>query len=387
MWNVFISYDRESRDLAEALAEDIQALGHVVWLDRELAGGHPWWDRILEQIRLSDVFAYVLTPRSLDSVACQREHSYAAALGKTVIPILAAEEISTNLLPPALAQLQFVDYRSRDRAAALRLARAFGAVPPPVPLPNPLPAAPEAPISYLGGVAHRLSATPVLNQEEQSVLFIDLKARLRDPETAEDARSLLKQFRERRELLASIAFEIDAVLGAEQPASRRQTQREEHAPPIIAGKAEVAEVSPKSILVYMKPILVYMKQILFYMKPILFYMIDRLYPALAGAFLGFVITAVAAIGGKANPPWELRSFLLPCVGGAVAGVMAGRRRMVALCAVVGAVVTWIVVGQVMHSDNRSLSDAFFAGGMVGAPLGAILGAIAGLIYRGLRRYR
>jgi hypothetical protein len=44
------------------------------------------------------------------------------------------------------------------------------------------------------------------------VLILDLKGRLRDPETAEDARSLLKQFRERRELLAAIAFEIDEVL-------------------------------------------------------------------------------------------------------------------------------------------------------------------------------
>src|SRR5262249_53228618 len=152
-----------------------RALDHVAWLDRELTGGHPWWDRILAQIRASDVFVYVLTKRSLDSDACQREHSYAAALGKTVLPILVAEGVSTNLLPPALARLQLVDHRSRDRAAALRLARAFRAVPPPVPLPNPLPAAPEAPISYLGGVAHRLAATPFLSQEEQSVLLIDLK--------------------------------------------------------------------------------------------------------------------------------------------------------------------------------------------------------------------
>jgi hypothetical protein len=81
-----------------------------------------------------------------------------------------------------------------------------------VPLPNPLPDTPEPPISYLGSLANRLSATRVLNQEEQSVLILDLKGRLRDPETAEDARSLLKQFRERRELLAAIAFEIDEVL-------------------------------------------------------------------------------------------------------------------------------------------------------------------------------
>jgi hypothetical protein len=245
VWNVFISYDRQSRDLAETLGEDIRELGHVAWLDRELTGGHPWWERILAQIRASDVFIYVLTPRSLDSDACRREHGYATALGKTVIPILAAEGVSTNLLPPALAQLQFVDYRSRDRAAAFRLSRAFGAVPPPVPLPNPLPEAPEAPISYLGGVAHRLAATPVLSQEEQSVLLIDLKGRLRDHETAEDARSLLKQFRKRPELLASIAFEIDEVLGpGEQTFPRITNITIQSATPIVEDKAHFAASSP-----------------------------------------------------------------------------------------------------------------------------------------------
>ncbi len=120
-----------------------------MWLDEELSGGQRWWNKILEAIRDCDAFAYILTPRSLVSTAWQREHDYAAALGKPVIPVLVAEGISTNLLPPALALIQFVDYRNRDREAALRPACA--PKDPPPPLPDLLPDPPEVHSSYLGG--------------------------------------------------------------------------------------------------------------------------------------------------------------------------------------------------------------------------------------------
>jgi hypothetical protein len=363
--DVFISYDRESRELAEALVEDIKALGYDAWLDRELTGGHPWWNRILDEIRASKVFVYVLTPRSLDSDACQREHSYAAALGKTVLPILAAEGVSTNLLPPALAQLQFVDYRSRDRAAAFRLGRAFGAVPPPVPLPNPLPAAPEAPISYLGGVAHRLAGTPVLSQEEQSVLLIDLKGRLRDPETAEDARSLLKQFRRRPELLASIAFEIDEVLGAAKPPARQSPAPQYPSPqpeyPLPMRPEPDEDAPPPRAPGPTQR--------------------ERLYGGLVGAVLGSVVGAVALVANSESTHRALRSdflvfALMSGIGGAVAGVIGGIRRRAARFTLVGALVGWIALSLL---DLRE-SDAFAVGGVFGAPVGAILGSVAGVIY-------
>ena len=64
-------------------------------------------------------------------------------------PLLLSDAISTNLLPPALTETQHVDYRSRDRAAGLKLARAIGSLPPAGPLPDPLPAPPDVPASYL----------------------------------------------------------------------------------------------------------------------------------------------------------------------------------------------------------------------------------------------
>jgi hypothetical protein len=213
MAKIFISYNRQSEAIAKTLVEDIDAMGHTVWFDQELSGGQVWWDRILASIRECDVLAFLLDTKSLSSTACQREYVYAADLGKSVLPILVADDVSTNLLPPQLSQLQFVDYRKSDRGAALRLARALTSIPAAKPLPSPLPAPPPVPLSSLGGLGEQIARTSSLTFEEQSALVLDLKRSLRVPETKNDARTLLLSLRKRRDLLATIAKEIDELLG------------------------------------------------------------------------------------------------------------------------------------------------------------------------------
>ena len=115
MPTVFISYSRESHDLVRSIAEDLQALGYQTWFDQALTGGQAWWDLILEEIQKCDVFAFALEPESFSSAACKREYTYAARLGKSILPVLVADGVPTDLLPEALAQIQFVDYRRGDR--------------------------------------------------------------------------------------------------------------------------------------------------------------------------------------------------------------------------------------------------------------------------------
>src|SRR5262249_1362850 len=186
---------------------------------------------------------FVLDPAALNSVACKREYGYAADLGKPILPILVSEGGSTNLLPPSLSQIEFVDYRNQDRTAALRLARAFSAVPPPAPLPDPLPVPPEAPLSYLGSLAAKVEATSLLTYEEQSVLVVDLKRGLRDPQTADDTQTLLKMFRKRRDLLAYIAQEIDELFEGLRETSYAQGAPSNVENSFVIGdeKAELAE--------------------------------------------------------------------------------------------------------------------------------------------------
>ncbi len=147
MANIFISYNRKSATVAKSLADDIENIGHIVRYDNNLSGGQAWWDQILEKVRNSDIFVFVLDPQALNSTACIREYNYADALGKPILPILASGEVSTNLLPQALSKIQFVDYRVTDRSAAFKLARAFTSIPPAQPLPTPLPTPPEVPVS------------------------------------------------------------------------------------------------------------------------------------------------------------------------------------------------------------------------------------------------
>jgi TIR domain-containing protein len=221
MSKIFISYNRQSEPIVRSLANDIESLGHTAWFDHELSGGQAWWEQILATVRDCSIFVFVLSPEGLNSTACKREYAYAAELGKPVLPVLVSDGVSINLLPPVLSKIEFVDYRKQDRDAAFRLARALSSVPPPGPLPDPLPEPPDAPVSYLGGLTEQVDSNSTLGYQEQTALLTDLKRSLRDPEDTEDARTLLRKLRKRRDLLATVADDIDELLrSVEKPIVR-----------------------------------------------------------------------------------------------------------------------------------------------------------------------
>ena len=239
MSRVFLSYNRRSQDAASALVRDLELLGHTVWFDRELSGGQAWWDQILLSIRDCDSFVFLLDQSTLDSTACQRECGYADALGKPILPVLVADGIAMNLLPPELARLQFVDYRKGDRNDAFGLARAFGTLPAGKPMPDPMPVPPEPPVSYLGGLARRVTSDSTLSYDEQSALVMDLKRGLRNEGGSEDALVLLRKMRIRRDLFAAMAEEIDGALQAMQ-----ETQSEDRGTASLASEAGRIEQGP-----------------------------------------------------------------------------------------------------------------------------------------------
>jgi hypothetical protein len=221
--SIFVSYARESETAVQSLAADVESLDHRVWVDHDLKGGREWWDQILAHIRDCHVFMMALSPESLSSAACKREYSYAAALGKPILPILIAEGVSLQTLPSKLSQIQYVDYRKRDVASALKLANALSAVPPAPALPDPLPEPPGAPLSYLGGIAEQIDGDKPLDDKDQTVLVSSLRRALRDTETKADARVLLTRLRKRPGLYAEARDEIDELLGApgDAPAPRK----------------------------------------------------------------------------------------------------------------------------------------------------------------------
>ena len=238
MSKIFISYSRESEAKARSLVNDTESLGYDVEFDQELSGGQVWWDQILAMVRDCDVFVFLLDPKSLNSTACKREFGYAADLGKPILPVLVSDGVSTNLLPPELAQIQFIDYRKTDRNAAFSLARALTSIPPSKPLPDPLPPPPEIPVSYLGSLASKIDSASTLSREEQSALLVDLRKSLRDVEAADDTRILLERMSGRRDLLADIAQEIYDLLGGPRQASSVPPRTSVPEPPPKVGTAQ-----------------------------------------------------------------------------------------------------------------------------------------------------
>lgn len=232
MAKVFISYNRSNEGFVKTVVDDIESLGHTAWFDQELSGGQVWWDQILKTVRDCDIFVFLLSPAGLKSVACMRECGYAAGLKKPILPVLVNGDISPNILPPLLSEIQFVDYRKQDRDSAFRLARALTNVPAAGPMPDPLPEPPLVPLSYLGSLTEKIDTESTLGYEEQSALLVDLKRSYRDPQTKADALELIQRMRKRRDLLATIAEEFDELLATKKKqAVKPPPERPTQAPP------------------------------------------------------------------------------------------------------------------------------------------------------------
>ena len=209
---VFISYSRANLELVSQLIQDLQDVGTDTWHDHLLTGGQRWWDNILANIRECDIFIFLLSPESWESEACKSELGYAMQLGKTIVPVLVAEGINVNLLPPQLHDIQVTDYRERDRKATFALIRAIGTAPVSAPLPDPLPSSPRVPVSYLGDLKERIDSPGVLNAQEQIGLVFELEGGLRDGRSLTEIRDLLLSFRRRDDLLARVATRVDEAL-------------------------------------------------------------------------------------------------------------------------------------------------------------------------------
>ena len=237
MKKVFVSYSRNNLEVVTQLVEDLQAVGVSTWHDQTLTGGQRWWDNILESIRGCEVFIFALSPESWESEACRSELSYVCALGKPILPVLVADGINLNLLAAPLNEIQVTDYRSRDKGAAFAIVRALGATLPSPALPDPLPAPPPVPISYLGTLKERIDFDGTLGAQEQNLLFLELEEAIDKNRNPAEVRELLLSLKRRDDLLAKVAVRVDAAL-------KTLDQKTGKKPPRLPG-AGLAPVQPK----------------------------------------------------------------------------------------------------------------------------------------------
>lgn len=368
---IFVSYSRESEAAVRALAQDVEALEHTVWFDNDLSGGKAWWEQILAEIRSCQVFMMVLSPDSLRSVACSSEYNYASELGKPILPILIADGVSTNLLPPRLSQIQFVDYRKQDKTGAINLARALKSLPEAKPLPDPLPSPPAVPLSYLGRITEQIDSTATLDHKEQSAVVSELRRGLRDAETSADARKLLERLRKRDDLLARTGDEIDELLeeAAREPAKAEparpepRPQRAEPRPakPDYAPALRASDDPPTAERTSERTAGKAGES-------------SRMMGALIGGGIGLGVGVVAGLASG----MELDLAVVTAIGGAIAGAIAKGRPLVVRAAVIGSFALGLaafLVGAGMEGFVEPFAFAAVLGMTPGAVIGAIIGAL------------
>jgi len=203
---VFISYARQNKPHVEALVEHLQVLGCETWHDSSLHGGQDWWEEILRRIADCDTFIAIISRDALSSTACRREFDWAESLNKPVLPV--AVEPPPKALPRRFSTRQIVDYSdpaARDRAA-LTLAGGLATLPSAPPLPDPLPDAPAAPLSYLTDLIDLVSEGKTLDHEQQRHVLNQLETAVRsvDPEEQRGARDILAMLAGRDDLYADV---------------------------------------------------------------------------------------------------------------------------------------------------------------------------------------
>lgn len=231
MRKVFVSYSRNNLDVVTQLVEDLQAVGMTTWHDQTLTGGQRWWDNILANIRDCEVFIFALSPESWESEACRSELSYVCGLNKPILPVLVADGINLNLLSAPINEIQVADYRSRDKGAAFALLKALNATPACPPLPDPLPASPAVPVSYLGTLKERIDVNTPLGAQEQNLLFLELEEAMDEGRSPTEIRELLLSLKRRDDLLAKVGAKVDAALKSLDEKARKKAM------PVGAGLA------------------------------------------------------------------------------------------------------------------------------------------------------
>jgi WD40 repeat protein len=111
---VFVSYSRADSDFARKLNEALQIQGKTTWFDQEsIASGSDFQQEIYRGIENSDNFVFIISPKSVNSPYCADEVEYAQKLNKRFVTIL-HREISPQELHPALASVQWIDFKKHD---------------------------------------------------------------------------------------------------------------------------------------------------------------------------------------------------------------------------------------------------------------------------------
>jgi TIR domain-containing protein len=109
---VFISYKKEDRALADEFKSRIEKAGFQVWMDTELHAGTEWRNVIDDEIRKSIAVVVIMTTAAKSSEYVTYEWAFAYGAGVRVIPVI---YLAPEDLHPRISGLQHLDFRGRRR--------------------------------------------------------------------------------------------------------------------------------------------------------------------------------------------------------------------------------------------------------------------------------
>ena len=172
---IFLSYS-QSTEKNEKLADDLEEMGHDIWLGQELSQGK--WDENCRNIEDCELFIFALDKNSQHSEVCEIEWRYAAELESAILIVNVANDVSERILPAQLANFQTFDYCDYGIESFHDLKKLIGDIPLPGDLPNPLPNLPKAPMSYPNDMApEKVGTAQNLSHESVKKIFLSYSAR------------------------------------------------------------------------------------------------------------------------------------------------------------------------------------------------------------------
>ena len=86
---LFLSYSRDDKAYVYELWRALRDRAHHdAWIDQRIVPAQDWWETILKNIETCETFIYLMTPKSVESIYCRAELTYALALNKPILPIM-----------------------------------------------------------------------------------------------------------------------------------------------------------------------------------------------------------------------------------------------------------------------------------------------------------
>ena len=119
---VFVSHASGDKAIANKVRRVLRSVSAAVWTDGDLAAGAKWKDELRANLRDSDVFVFIVTPKTFVSEWQMQELGAAWSLEKHIITV-ATDPRLLRELPVALSQARSVTVDEIERMPDL-IARA-----------------------------------------------------------------------------------------------------------------------------------------------------------------------------------------------------------------------------------------------------------------------